>query len=152
MPRLLRCLSFLLLATFFALPVLGCNNMIDPQRQKEKGMYDKVLERYNTAPGIKSILGEPKWPGLKKQGSIKLEILDNSNEEALKEALGKVTEWYAEANSRSDAGLDKLFVYAVDKNNEAVWVGVYEAGSISGQDLMVEKPNEKNMPDASEKA
>ncbi|HYE76580.1 MAG TPA: hypothetical protein VEI97_01210 [bacterium] len=152
MLRALRLFPLLLFVVLTLPLAAGCGDMINPQAQKEKGVYDAVKERYNTAPGIKAILGEPKYPGLKKRGSIKLEILDASNEEALKEAVGKITEWYAESNSKMAAGMEQLYVYAVDSSGQPVWVGIYEAGSLSGQDIRVEAPSEANLPKPSEKA
>lgn len=130
---------------FTLLVLTGCGDLINPQRQKELGVTEAVKERYNAAPGFHSIIGAPKFPGLKKSGSINIEVLDDSDPAKLEEAIMTVTGWYAEANSKMGAGLKVLYVYAV-KGKEPIKVGVYEAASFSGKDLRYEDPSPENLP------
>jgi len=132
----------LLLISFLTL--IGCGDLIDPQRQKELGVHEAVLERYNSATGFHSIIGKPTFPGLRKSGSMNVEVLDDSDPKKLEEAVMTVMQWYAESSGKM-SGLKKVYLYAM-KDGQPIKVAVYEAASLSGKDLDYQDPSPENLP------
>jgi len=139
-PRLAMwlCLIVLTLAT------LGCGDMINPERQKELGVHAAVLEQYNTATGFHTIIGPPKFPGLRKSASLNVEILDDSDPEKLEEAMTSMLEWYAQHTGKM-TGLKKIWIYGM-KDKVAVKVAIYEAGAISGKDMLYADATPEYLP------
>ena len=146
----LRTLHLLLLVLVLIPATAGCGDMINPQRQKELGVVSNLKDRYGTASGIKALLGEPKFPGLHKGSSVNMEVLDNSDPTKVKDAIGTVVSWYAEANAKGGTGEIKLWVYGL-KDGKPIYVGSYEAGALDGKEIKVEEATPANLPAPGEK-
>lgn len=139
-PRLAMWLCLIVLG----LAMAGCGDMINPERQKELGVHAAVLEQYNTATGFHSIIGPPTFPGLRKTASLNVEILDDSDPEKLEEAMTSMLEWYA-GHTAKMTGLKKIWIYGI-KDKVPVKVAIYEAGAISGNDMMYTDATPEYLP------